>query len=299
MPPSSWTSKWRISSVRRPALAHDRERLGEHRFERFPLADPAAQGLGPRTKLPVGERGECRFQRVDALDGPVHPTQLPVIAGADDLVEQILDHPASGSVRNELRRAEYASSLCVILFGPSMQCPVPIAPVHGRRFAPSSPMASPSWERWQGGRTSSGAAKNRSKATSTCPERKASGSPRSKAAPWSSSSTPRPGARACAFLRRESSLTPLARWTGPTLTGLKFGSARLDEARGGPARIVATVAGRGRAPVRDAQAIRERGWRRGAAHDELKLERQGPTELARPALRRNPAGISLVEEPSR
>ena len=72
---------------RAPAgLAHDRERLGEHRFERFPLVDPAAQGLGPRAKLPVGERGECRFQRVDALDGPVHPTQLPVIAGADDLV---------------------------------------------------------------------------------------------------------------------------------------------------------------------------------------------------------------------
>ena len=52
-------------------------------------------------------------------------------------------------------------------------------------------------------------------------------------------------------------------------------------------------------PCRDAQAIQEPGLGRGATHNELKLERQSPTEMARPVLRRNPAGIPLVEEPSR
>ena len=77
-------------------LAHHRERFGEHRFERFPVTDPGAKGLRPRAKLVAGECGERRLQCVDALDGSAHPAQLPVIAGADDLAEQGLDHGACG-----------------------------------------------------------------------------------------------------------------------------------------------------------------------------------------------------------
>ena len=82
-------------------LAHHRERFGEDRFERLSATDPGAKSLGSCAKLFVGERGERRFQRVDTLDGAMHPSQLPVIASPDDLVEQRLDHHAPGRLCND------------------------------------------------------------------------------------------------------------------------------------------------------------------------------------------------------
>ena len=54
-------------------LAHHRECLGQHVFERLPLPNPAAERVGPRAQFRVGERGEPRLQCIDALDGSVHP----------------------------------------------------------------------------------------------------------------------------------------------------------------------------------------------------------------------------------
>ena len=77
-------------------LAHDPERFGEHRLHRLSVAEPGAEGLRPRAELAVGKYRERRLQCIDALDGPAHPAQLPVVAGADDLAEQVPDHDASG-----------------------------------------------------------------------------------------------------------------------------------------------------------------------------------------------------------
>ena len=79
-------------------LAHHRERLGEHRLERFSLSDPAAKRVGPRAELSVRESDDLGLQRIDALDGPAHPAQLPVVAGADHLVEERLYHFAINAV---------------------------------------------------------------------------------------------------------------------------------------------------------------------------------------------------------
>ena len=89
-------------------------------------------------------------------------------------------------------------------------CLVPNALARGRRSGPSPPMIRPFSERWYGRRTSSGVVRTLSKATCTCPARKASGSPRSRGEPLWPSPIPRPGARDCVFWRRGSWLTPPA-----------------------------------------------------------------------------------------
>ena len=86
-------------------LAHHRERLGQHRFECFSLADPAAKGVGPCSQIRVGECRKLRLERVDALDGPAHPTKLPVVAGTDDLVEEGLDHHVPDRTRNPFAKS--------------------------------------------------------------------------------------------------------------------------------------------------------------------------------------------------
>ena len=92
---------------RAPAgLAHHRERFGEHGFERFTLADPGAQRVGPRANLLVGQCGHRRLERVDALDGLPHPAQLPVVASADDLVEESLDHLCAWPRFNEFATSD-------------------------------------------------------------------------------------------------------------------------------------------------------------------------------------------------
>ena len=82
-------------------LAHDRERLGEDGFERLSLADPRSKRVGARAKRLVGERDERRLQRIDALDGLLHPAQLPIVSSADDLAEKPLDHRAPDRRRDD------------------------------------------------------------------------------------------------------------------------------------------------------------------------------------------------------
>ena len=95
-------------------LAHDRECLGKERFHRLALSDPGAEDVGLRAKLGVGERSQACLQRIGAFDGLAHPAQLPIVASADDLTEQRLDHRAS-ILAGSLRYSPFPSSLCEAL----------------------------------------------------------------------------------------------------------------------------------------------------------------------------------------
>ena len=152
------------------------------------------------------------------------------------------------------------ASLRAILVRTENSCPTPNAPVHGRRFAPSFPTIRPPSEPWYGVRMNSGAVKKPSKATSTCPERKASGSPESKAAPSSWSSIPLSGARACAFLLPESSPARPACSVARTSIESRSGSGRRTDPCGGSAPPVpaspADLRFRGHVPARGAAGAR-------------------------------------------
>jgi len=94
-----------VAHVQRAArrLAHDGEGLRQQIVERLAARHTLAEARRLRAKLLVAERAHRRLELVDARHDRLHPLQLALVLGADDLGEDGLQHEQPG-VRPCIRR---------------------------------------------------------------------------------------------------------------------------------------------------------------------------------------------------
>ncbi len=70
-----------------PGLAHDRECFRQHVVQRGAVGDALAELDGLGAELFVGERLDCRLERVDFSDERTQTLDFAFVLGADDLGE--------------------------------------------------------------------------------------------------------------------------------------------------------------------------------------------------------------------
>ena len=73
-------------------FATHRERLGQQRVEGFAPRDPFAELDRSAGQRLVGELLHIRFERVDGLDRLAVLAQQPLVAAAEDLLKEVLQH---------------------------------------------------------------------------------------------------------------------------------------------------------------------------------------------------------------
>ncbi len=73
-------------------FAADRERLGKQVFQGLTVRQALAEFFGLAGKLLVGQRRYRGLEGVDRLDGLAIASQEPLVATAEDLGQETLDH---------------------------------------------------------------------------------------------------------------------------------------------------------------------------------------------------------------
>ncbi len=73
-------------------LATDRERLGQDVVERLAALDALLELVGLRAKARLVERGHRSLELVDRVDDGRHALDVALVLGAEDLLQQRIDH---------------------------------------------------------------------------------------------------------------------------------------------------------------------------------------------------------------
>ena len=88
----SWTSKWRIRTVRRPDFADDGEGLDQDVVEAGALGQLFLEFGGFGAELGVGEGLDPGFELVDGGDEGLELFQVALVLRPEDFGDQPLDH---------------------------------------------------------------------------------------------------------------------------------------------------------------------------------------------------------------